>query len=249
MKLRLLNDSSLRMLKRDIRSNITNYQSSDKTWLDNYLGDKNHTFLSKIDDVDVDLMIPRCENRKEYDGKNAALIHAAFPGITAAIATDERLWSTLCHGKFYDFMKARWPVETIQKSQTLEGIVLQRYFFFRNDPRKSIERNGLSRLWLSADMTYDPSRENPYELTEVMLQNTNFVFHLFGRKFSSNKVILQGTLEAVLMLEKEFGRPVSKTPIVEYGRRLNLIGGVSLLDLWNKEEAVKNAYDFMKPLM
>lgn len=121
--------------------------------------------------------------------------------------------------------------------------------FYRPDPRKSQERNGLARLWLSADMTCDPTRNNPYELTEVMLQNTNFVFHLFGRKFSSNKDILQGTLEAILMLEKEFGKPVSKTPITEYGRRLNLIGGASSLDLWSKEDAARNAYDFMKPMM
>lgn len=249
MKLRLLNDSALRALKRDIHSNLNNYQHEDSRWIETYLEEKGNTFVSKIDDTDVDLLIPSDENRKEFDGINAARIHSAFPGITAAIATDERLWATLCHGKFYAFMKARWPIETFQRTQTLDGIVLQRYFFFRNDPRKSLERNGLSRLWLSADMTYDPDRENPYELTDVMLQNTNFVFHLFGRKFSSNKTILQGTLEAILLLEKEYGKPVSKTPIKEYSRRLNLVGGASLLDLWSKEEAIKNAYDFMKPLM
>ena len=249
MKLRLLNNSTLQTLKRDIHSNLIHYQHEDCRWIETYLQEKGSTFVSKIDDADVDLLIPSDEDRKEYDGINAARIHAAFPGITAAIATDERLWATLCHGKFYSFMKARWPIETIQRTQTLDGIVLQRYFFFRNDPRKSLERNGLSRLWLSADMTYDPDRENPYELTNVMLQNTNFVFHLFGRKFSSNKTILQGTLEAILLLEKEYGKPVSKMPITEYGRRLNLIGGASLLDLWSKEDAIKNAYDFMKPLM
>ena len=249
MKLRLLNDSALRVLKHNIQSNIINYQNSDSTWLNSYMNDKGNSFISKITDSDVELLIPGSEDRKEYDGINAARLHAAFPEINPAIATDERLWASLCHGKFYSFMQARWPIKTIQKSQTPEGIVLQRYFFIRNDPRKSMERNGLSRLWLSAEMTYDPDRENHYELTEVMLQNTNFVFHLFGRNFSSNKNILQGTLEAVLMLEKEYGKQVSKTPIVEYGRRLNLVGGVSLLDLWGKEEAVRNAYDFMKPLM
>ena len=249
MKLRLLNDSALRVLKHNIQSNIINYQNSDSTWLNSYMNDKGNSFISKITDSDVELLIPGSEDRKEYDGINAARLHAAFPEINPAIATDERLWASLCHGKFYSFMQARWPIKTIQKSQTPEGIVLQRYFFIRNDPRKSMERNGLSRLWLSAEMTYDPDRENHYELTEVMLQNTNYVFHLFGRNFSSNKNILQGTLEAVLMLEKEYGKQVSKTPIVEYGRRLNLVGGVSLLDLWGKEEAVRNAYDFMKPLM
>ena len=249
MKLHLLNDSALRSLKRDIHSNLVNYRQDDSTWIESFLGEKGNTFISKIDDADVDLLIPSDENRKEYDGINAARIHAAFPGITAAVATDERLWATLCHGKFYHFMKARWPIETIQRTQTLDGIVLQRYFFYRNDPRKSLERNGLSRLWLSAEMTYDPDRENPYELTDVMLQNTNFVFHLFGRKFSSNRDILQGTLEAILMLEREYGRTVSKTPLKEYARRLNLIGGASLLDLWSKEDAMKDAYDFMKPFI
>lgn len=249
MKIRLLNDSALRALKRNIHENIPNYQSADASWMDAYFSDKRTTFESKLDDVDIELLLPSIEDRKKYDGINAARLHSSFPSITPAIATDERLWATLCHKKFYTFMQARWPVSITQKTQTFDGIVQQRYFFYRPDPRKSQERNGLARLWLSADMTFDPARNNPYELTEVMLQNTNFVFHLFGRKFSGNKDILQGTLEAILMLEKEFDKPVSKTPITEYGRRLNLIGGASLLDLWSKEDAARNAYDFMRPMM
>lgn len=248
MKLRLLNNSVLHELKREIHSNIPLYQSEDTSWLSPFFVKKN-TFESIIDDTDVELLLPNVEDRKQYDGINAARIHSSFNSITPAIATDERLWATLCHTKFLSFMKARWPVSVVQKNQTLDGIIQQRYFFYRSDPRKSQERNGLARLWLSADMTFDPNRNNPYELTEVMLQNTNFVFHLFGRKFSSNKDILQGTLEAILMLEKEFGRAVSKTPITEYGRRLNLIGGASSLDLWDKEDATRDAYDFMRSLM
>ena len=249
MKLRLLNDSALRMLKRDIGNNIPNYQSNNNEWLEPFLTDKRNTFESKISVTDVELLVPNADDRKKYDGINAARIHTAFPIVNAAMATDERLWATLCHGQFYSFMKARWPAIVSQKGQTPEGIVKQRYFFYRPDPRKSQERNGIARLWLSAAMTYDPNRNNPYELTEVMLQNTNFVFHLFGRKFSSNQEILQGTLEAILILQTEFGEPVSKTPLAAYGRRLNLIGGASLLDLWSKEEATRNAYDFMKSFM
>lgn len=249
MKLRIINDGTLRSLKKDLHTNIPHYKEQDPSWIESVFTEKRNTFESKIDDVDVELRIPGPDDRKEFDGENAARLHSAFPGITPAIAIDERFWTTLCHQKFYGYMRERWPVVVKQKNQTEEGIVLQRYFFYRSDPRKSQERNGLASLWLSADMTYDPSRSNPYELTEVMLQNTNFVFHLFGRKFSSNRDILQGTLEAILMLEKEYGAKVSKTPIAEYGRRLNLIGGVSLLDIWSKEDATRNAYDFMKPFM
>jgi len=249
VKLRLLNDGALRTLKRNIHNNVLDYQGGDTSWLEILLADKHNTFESKINAADVELLIPDCEDRKKYDGINAARLHSAFPDINAAISTDERLWATLCHGQFYSFMKARWPAIALQKGQTPEGIIEQRYFFYRPDPRKSQERNGLARLWISAAMTYDPNRNNPYELTEVMLQNTNFVFHLFGRKFSSNKDILQGTLEAILSLQKEFGRPVNRTPLKEYGRRLNLIGGVALLDIWTKEDSVRHAYNFMKPFM
>ena len=249
MKLRLLNDGALRSLKHEIPSNIANYTGIDNEWIETYLANKRNTFESKIEAADVDLLIPDADDRKKYDGINAARLHSAYPGISAAIATDERLWATLCHGQFYNFMKARWPAIAVQSGQTPTGIIEQRYFFFRPDPRKSQERNGLARLWLSAAMTYDPSRNNPYELTEVMLQNTNFVFHLFGRKFSSNKDILQGTLDAILLLETESGKSVGRIPLSEYGRRLNLLGGACSLDLWSKDEAAQNAYDFMKPFM
>lgn len=249
MKINLISDSALRELKKNIPVNIGRYKEEDSAWIDVFFKNKKNTFISKITDVDVELLLPDSANRKNYDGINAARLHSAFPEITPMIATDERLWATLCHQKFYRYMQARWPLTSLQKSQTEQGVILQRYFFFRPDPRKSTERNGLARLWLSAEMTYDKDRDNPYELTDVMLQNTNFVFHLFGRKFSSNKIILQGTLEAVLMLQKEYGKDVGRIPISEYGRRLNLIGGASLLDLWSKDDAIRNAYDFIRPYM
>lgn len=36
MKIRLLNDSTLRALKRNIHGNIPNYQSTDTSWMDKY---------------------------------------------------------------------------------------------------------------------------------------------------------------------------------------------------------------------
>lgn len=248
MKLRLFNDSVLRLLKRDIHNNIPKYQGDDDSWVEQYFPNKRDTFASTIEDTNVDLLLPPLDDRKKYDGENAKRIHQAFPSITPDIATDERLWATLCHRKFYSFMKARWPAVVIQKQQTEDNIVLQRYFFLRSTPRKSQEKNGLARLWLSAEMTYDSTRNDPYELTSIMLQNTNYVFHLFGRNFSSNRDILQGTLEAIMEIQKKTGKNVTSQTIREYGRRLNLIGGVSSLDIWSKYEATRTAYDFMKPL-
>lgn len=248
MKLRILNDTALRTLKSGIATNIDKYSAVDHGWLDEFFAEKSNTFESRIIQRDVEIRVPNGEDRKECDYFNAVTLHKSYPEISAAQAVDERLWATLGHRQYFEYMQARWPAVVTQKGQTKEGIVEQHYFFYRG-PRKSQERNGIARLWLSAELTHDDQRENPYELTDVILRNTNFVFYLFGHGYGSNKKIVQGSLDAMLRIERETHSSVTRTPLKEYARRLNLLGGASAIDVLSKEDIERDAYDFMKYMM
>ena len=204
--------------------------------------------LSVIEDTGVTLKVDK-PHSIEYDAYNAQLLFEGYPGITPAIAADERIWATLCHSQHYEYMLKRWPIEPdVAHHQTEKGIIEQRYFFGYG-PRKSQERNGLSRLWLSAALTHDPERQDPYELTKVFLQDTNFIMYMFGHTFGSNRNIVQGTMEAILQLQQERGEKISAKPLTSFTRKLNLVSGVTMLDRYSREEicemAKKHISDFI----
>lgn len=234
-KLRVLSSGAVLQLKSQIHQNVTSYQSGSRDWLDNYFSAPKNTILSIVDDSAIVLKTGKSHST-EFDAYNAQLLFEGYPTITPAIAADERIWVSLCHNQHYEYMLNRWPIVPDESHhQTEEGIIRQRYFFGYG-LRKSQERNGLSRLWLSAALTYDPSRQDPYELTKVLLQDTNFIMYLFGHTFGSNRNIVQGTLEAISQLQQETGNKVSAKPLKSFTEKLNLLSGVTMLDRYSCKE-------------
>ena len=247
-KIRVLNSGAMRKLKGDIRKNIDLYKSGSHEWLDELFANKRNTTLSVIDDVDLTLKVDKIHDI-EYDAYNAQLLFEAYPAITPAIAAEERIWVTLCHKQFYDYMLKRWPILPDEAHhQTEQGIIEQRYFF-KQGPRKSQERNGLSRLWLSAALTHDPGRDDPYELTKIFLQDTNFIMYMFGHTFGSNRNIVQGTMEAILNLQLELGRKIPAKPLKSFTGKLNLLSGVTMLDQYTKQEIRDMAEDHIRSIV
>lgn len=239
-KIRVLNSGAMLALKNQIPQNVELYKSDSREWLDKIFDDKKNTMQSVIEDTGVTLKVDKSHSI-EYDAYNAQLLFEGYPDITPAIAADGRIWVTLCHNQHYEYMLKRWPIEPdAAHHQTEKGIVEQRYFFAYG-PRKSQERNGLSRLWLSAALTHDPNRQDPYELTKVFLQDTNFIMYMFGHTFGSNRNIVQGTMEAILQLQQERGEKISAKPLTSFTRKLNLISGVTMLDCYSRGEICEMA--------
>lgn len=246
MKIRLLRDNALNALKMQRESNIPKYKDDSREWLDEIFADKSKTFISKIEDPQITLIAEDGHSTK-HDADNAIRLFQAYrPFITPVMAAEERLWASLCHNQYYEYMLKRWPIEVKAKNQTEEGIIKERYFFGKG-PRKSQERNGLARLWLSAAMTYDESRSDPFELTKVLLQNTNFTWYLFGHQYGSNKKLVQGTTQAILNLQQMLGTPITKRPLTEFARYLNLLSGATALDSYSMDEFRQMAEDHMLP--
>ena len=247
-KIRVLSTGATRALKDRIPHNIEKYKTGTHEWLDELFSNKKNTIQSVISDNGIILRTGK-QHSTEFDAINAQLLFEGYPELTPTIAADERIWASLCHNQHYDYMLNRWPVEPdVAHHQTEQGIIEQRYFFLYG-PRKSQERNGLSRLWLSAAMTYDPDRADPYELTKVLLQDTNFIMYMFGHTFGSNKRVVQGTMEAVLQLQLERGERVSAKPLKSFSEKLNLISGVTMLDAYTKQDIRRMAEEHMREFL
>ena len=77
-------------------------ESANNEWLKEFFSEENPFQKSKINIKDFDLLKnEENDSINEHDLENAILLHKNLK-ITDSQASDERLWISLCFGKFYD---------------------------------------------------------------------------------------------------------------------------------------------------
>jgi hypothetical protein len=163
-----------------------------------------------------------------WDAENATALHTALKVLSPLQAMDERLWVFLSHGQYGEYMKRRWPV-------TSEGSLLDRYFF-AGTGFATLVRNGISRLWWFGHMTWDPKRNDPYELTRILLCNQDVQQALLQRSFGKSRPVLHAILDHIQLHQGTIYAESVGTKIKRKAKMLNVLGGVCLLDAMPKSD-------------
>ncbi|MBC9874915.1 hypothetical protein H1I77_09150 [Macrococcus bohemicus] len=103
--------------------------------------------------------------------------------------------------------------------------------------------NVLSRLWWVGHLTYDAKRKDPYELTKFFCESdfSARAVIFFSSNFTSNKDLGLGILSAIYRLKQD-GVDIKRDHFVQANKYLNLIGGVTLLDLKKRAEVEEEIY-------
>jgi hypothetical protein len=166
------------------------------------------------------------------DLENSIRLHKAFQTLTPIQARDPRLWARLSHVDFWPYMRKRWPVEKyLPNHEKAERYVIERYFVAKTEGR-ALLRNGMSRLWWYSHLTFDENRENPYELTAVLLRNLDITQQILERSMGRCRAVLVAFLEFLLenpdLLAS--GGDVTRAKVRALAKSLNVYGGVALLD-------------------
>jgi len=166
------------------------------------------------------------------DVENAILLYEAME-INLTTASDQRLWTCLTHTLFWDYMKKRWPLESLDKDRRLSRI--KDRYHLRSLSLNNLSRNGISRLWWMAHLTADEDRKDKYELTRVLGSRQDLIAGLLERFIGSNlnirKSILNFLSENKMYLENEDKRR-------ELLKQINLVGGVKNLPLLDQAEII-----------
>lgn len=209
----------------------TGFYASPEPWALNvsYAGKK--TITTKITLPEQIHLTAPADSNINNDAQNAILLHRLLPDLTRLQATDERLWSRLTHCEFWGYMRSRWPVEKFDDDEKARRFVKARYFVEQAQGR-SLLRNGLARLWWSAHLTYDNHRDNPYELTEVLLSRLDIAATVLERSLGRSPVILTGFLDFLRQHEERLlsGGNRNRAEIRSLAKALNLYGGINVLD-------------------
>ncbi|MCP5508037.1 MAG: hypothetical protein H7A37_07040 [Chlamydiales bacterium] len=223
--LSVLNDSAVSLLERSVSENLPFYQH-DFSWIDDFFEGEQWKLKTRLVPIvkqssSLERVLVPPENEELFDLENSKRLYEAFKNLTPVQARDQRLWIKLGHVEFWQYMRKRWPAENNDASW-----IRQRYLFAGNDKRALI-RNGISRLWWYSYMTFDEERENPYELTEVLLSKLDIAQTILERSMGSSKTILHTFLDFLRVNDARTNNRIVVRSLAKY---LYGLGGYTLLD-------------------
>jgi hypothetical protein len=138
-------------------------------------------------------------------------------------------------------MRQRWPLERFTGDEE-KGVrfITRRYFVAQNESR-ALLRNGMARLWWTAHLSYDPERDNPYELTVVLLSLLDITQQLLERNMGRAPAVAFGFLNFLVENKEALlgGGDHKRVRIRKLAAFLNMCGGVRVLDCLTQTEIMK----------
>lgn len=237
----IFKDSFVQKLRIYINSNIRNYIIDD-VWVNNLGTSSERELKTSINIISLpELIFPSGENL--HDVENAISLHKVLSKLTPLQARDPRLWTRLSHIEYWGYMRKRWAIERYQQSgddKKVQGRILERYFIPQSQGRALI-RNGISRLWWSAHLSHSNTRDNPYELTHILMSNLDITQSLLERSLGRASNILMGFLEFLNRHKEDLlsGGNENRLRIRRLAKFLNMYGGVSILDYLSEPQVIE----------
>lgn len=201
---------------------------------DTFLFDNEQTFsLPKIVKANKGkLKMP--DGTNYYDFENSKIIFEAYKNLTPLQASDIRLWTYLAHTDYYEYMCRRWA-SVKKKSASNPSKYILDHWFISSPAQSNLLRHGIAGLWWTAYLTYDETRTDSYELTNVLYRQLDFATRTLGTySLARHKAAVKGILEYILQnpnLFKEKFEPKSRF-LTKY---INQIGGIKPLSYFNKD--------------
>lgn len=213
----------------DIINNIKIANSKD--WLKEYY--KGEVFEDSRLDIEYQDLITDKEKAIETDFENAKIIYEMFSKFSDAETCDESFWMGLTFGRYFEYMKYRWPLEK-EKNYELHWV-------FPYDSKRSLFFNGLSRLYWFVKYTYDETLEDPYEITRFCFTDVNTFNELVYRSYSNSFDVRLALLKALKKYKETFGKLGGS--VIRYGAIcMSFFGGAYLLDSFTQEELKDKIY-------
>jgi len=238
MELKCFSDLAYSYLKdaaKNDYANVVEYYSRPKAWCLDYLTsiglDGEMVFTIEKSLPNIVLKEPTSNKRVEIakaDIDNAITVYNSLKNLSPAAASNPRIWAYFCHESLYEYMIKRWPVKT-------QNALMDRYFL-SGESSRSLYRNGISRLWWIAYLTYNPQFADPYYLTKVLLRRQDDMEGILGREMLTNKNVLQAFLKVLAQKDAGSYNRNSLRPMLE---EINFIGGVSILDALPEDKLMK----------
>lgn len=117
------------------------------------------------------------------DLENCKILGDNLNMLSAAEATDERFWVTLCFGEYSEYTKTRWP---LAKAQNPTNHVQDHWFARTN--RNRMRDNAVARLWWMANIAKRVEVTSYEEVLKTLFFNSDYRSSLLERNSSANAI-------------------------------------------------------------
>lgn len=200
----------------------------DASWLKAFVGGEPfeekrfeiEDFELKMPEEGADVQTVRLEN--------SIILHNALKDLPGYIIGDVHFWAWLTFTKGYRYASA--------KSEMTADYIKNWWVPRGDNTRRSVMLHVLGRDYCAAEMTFNPTEENPYAATEYLSSNQELYRNLVFRNISDIPAVAHGIVGAVRDYEKETGDHVSSDRIREILKFVSNLGSVRLIDTIPEKE-------------
>ncbi len=230
---------TLQILREDKVLKLRQAAEHDASALEAYAGVAPFPGISSTDLLNTTIQVPDSppqlmvegrsrQERPTRDADNAILIYRYLGALTRTQAADARLWVTLAHTTFFDYVKARWSEDD---RAALRTAVLRHWFPPRGNSKAALRTQAISRLWWAAHLTHAPWQEDSglevfktsdeFKFTRILFRQQQIYFDLVERDYGSDLRLRTCLLDS---LDRHLGSVSRKDDLSrETSKSLNLL--------------------------
>jgi hypothetical protein len=227
-KIRYLSVATREALWNDVDANIERYRSGDFSDLSVQYG-WNSVLSEEMDPAPFSLLVG--EKGVDAEVNNALLVWKALGHVPASLATEDRIWTRLCHVEGLAYSKARW----LDLSKADEELAKQvRDHFFGKTLTRYRDDNAISRLWWNAYIAWLAMPDNHELALKTICEKADIRSNLVERtQIFSRPEICASFLRHIIandwVREKEENWRA-------YFRSVNKFGGGMLFEVMNSKD-------------
>lgn len=162
------------------------------------------------------------------DFVSAKEFYEAYKSLTPLVASLPDLWVYLAHVDLFPYVQMRWP-------KVFEEDIDEQYILNHWHENSHFMRTTFAGLWWHIYLSYDSSRENPYELSEILFRSQDFRTLRFGELgLIRHRPAMIGVLE--FLKENEYLMKSAFDAKGQYiSRYFNMLGGIKPLSFMDKQ--------------
>ena len=242
--IKYMSDAALATLKAN-KDEVTNKLIANPTsseWLSNFVGADLYV-TKKYEIEDFVLKIPSDEKDRETDIYNSILLYERLNKLPLYVLTDERFWCWMMFEKGYEVALKYMPVKK-------GSSVFKDHWLLTQGKRRGLFFGVLSRCYFRVALSVDTTLADPYELTRFVISNPLRFRELTWRSFSSEKMIVLGTLKAEKRIMEEYpDYEENTTQFGDIAKLLSKLGSVMLLDVMTEKDIEEYVYKKYKKMV
>lgn len=241
--IKYMTDEAIGTLKNNIDTVTKKLKKNptDASWLSELINGDIYT-TKKYEIEDFVLKLPKDSKDRDVDIQNSILLYERLNSLPLYVLTDERFWSWMNFEKGY---------ATALKYMPISGgtSVFKDHWLFTQGKRRGLFFGVLSRCYFRVALTKDDTLEDPYELTKFVIEKPERFRNLSWRAFSSEKMIVLGTLKAEKRVLEEFQMEEKTEYFTELAKAISQLGSVMLLDAMTEKDIEEFIYKKYKAMV